>query len=125
MNIIELDLDRYDLLSIGERNYFVLNTHDGKQTLVSDRCPHRGGPLHLGNWDWTGNGIVCPWHQTCVSVRALIRRAPAAVRERRRLTVVTEGGGDQVLRKRCFARTLLSTWMQLGIMLVSTLMGGA
>jgi nitrite reductase (NADH) small subunit len=125
LNVVELDLDKHNLVSVGEQNYFVLRTDDGKQMLVSDRCPHRGGPLHLGSWDWGRNGIVCPWHQTCVSIKALIRRAPAAVRIRQHITMVTDVGDDPISRKRCFAQTLLSTWFQLWAVLAPALMSAS
>ena len=34
--------------------------HDGAPHALSETCPHRGGPLHLGQ---VRSGIVrCPWH---------------------------------------------------------------
>ncbi|XP_003389228.1 PREDICTED: uncharacterized protein LOC100634203 [Amphimedon queenslandica] len=36
---------------------------------IDKKCPHAGGPLHLGDIeDWTGSKgpcIVCPWHKYC------------------------------------------------------------
>lgn len=34
--------------------------HEGRVYALSETCPHRGGPLHLGR---VAHGIVrCPWH---------------------------------------------------------------
>ncbi len=30
-------------------------------TLFDDKCPHRGGPLHLALKDPNGD-LICPWH---------------------------------------------------------------
>jgi nitrite reductase (NADH) small subunit len=109
VNLVHFDLDNHNWLSIGDRDYFVLSTM-GKQTLLPDRCPHRGGPLHLGTWDSCRNGIICPWHQSFVSLRMLMREAPAAVRTRRQLTVVMDGDAERVLRKRCYTDTLGTEW---------------
>ena len=43
----------------GERRIAVF-LHRGRVYALSETCPHRGGPLHLGQ---VVHGIVhCPWH---------------------------------------------------------------
>lgn len=54
-------------LVAGTRTYVAF---DQKETLLmhNDKCPHRGGPLHLG--ECGENGIrKCPWHG--MSIRRL------------------------------------------------------
>ena len=36
--------------------------------LYDDRCPHRGGPLHLGKRHNSG-AVTCPWHGMAVAHR--------------------------------------------------------
>ncbi len=40
----------------------VLTRHDGELVALSDRCTHRGAPLHEG--EICDGAIVCPWHQS-------------------------------------------------------------
>ena len=48
-------------LTVDEEPYFVLQT--GEKFLVTqDRCPHRGGPLHLGEWNCHTKSLACPRH---------------------------------------------------------------
>ena len=34
--------------------------HEGQVYALSETCPHRGGPLHLGRIRY--GIVVCPWH---------------------------------------------------------------
>ena len=46
-------------VDVGERRIAVF-LHEGGIHALSETCPHRGGPLHLGR---VREGIVqCPWH---------------------------------------------------------------
>lgn len=38
----------------------LLVRESGEIRALSDRCTHRGGPLHEGNIE--GGCVVCPWH---------------------------------------------------------------
>jgi nitrite reductase/ring-hydroxylating ferredoxin subunit/uncharacterized membrane protein len=40
----------------------VLTRHEGEIVALSDRCTHRGAPLHEG--EVCDGAIVCPWHQS-------------------------------------------------------------
>jgi len=44
-----------------DRQEFAIIADDGKFYAVENRCPHKGGPLGLGQ---VKNGtITCPWHR--------------------------------------------------------------
>jgi nitrite reductase/ring-hydroxylating ferredoxin subunit len=69
-----------------DRREFAVIAHDGKYYAVENFCPHKGGPLGLGQ---VKNGtITCPWHRfrfeleggksaTNPAMRATIRRVVA------------------------------------------------
>ena len=44
----------------------LLVRHDGALEAIGDRCTHRGGPLHEG--EFADGCIVCPWHGAKFSV---------------------------------------------------------
>lgn len=45
---------------------------------LSDRCTHRGGPLHEGDLD--GTCIVCPWHGSAFEMSdGTVKRGPATI----------------------------------------------
>lgn len=63
---------------------------DGSLYAISDRCSHRGGPLHEG--ELQDGTITCPWHRSVFDVRdgALIR-GPSAYPQPAWETRVREG----------------------------------
>lgn len=44
------------------------------------RCGHRGGPLHLGEFEPDSSRLVCPWHGKAVSLAHHMKAGVAAVR---------------------------------------------
>lgn len=48
-------------VTLGERHAVGI-TRDGRWLLVDTTCPHRGGPLHLGQFDADASTVTCPWH---------------------------------------------------------------
>jgi Rieske Fe-S protein len=57
--------------------YFAVERDDAVHVL-SSRCPHRGGPLHLG--DVEGGKLRCPWHGSKFPMERLCDRSHPAVR---------------------------------------------
>ena len=57
---------------------FVLRRGD-EVTVLSDRCPHLGAPLHQGELTGTGGDtrIVCSWHQSEFRVDGGLVHGPA------------------------------------------------
>ena len=79
MLVVEFNFHEHNYLMVDEEPYFVLETGDNF-LVTKDRCPHRGGPLHLGEWNSRTKSLVCPWHGTCLMEPALNRRSVPAVR---------------------------------------------
>jgi len=54
----------------------VLTRLDGRVVAYSDRCTHRGGPLHEGSIE--DGCVVCPWHGSAFSLRdGTVEQGPA------------------------------------------------
>lgn len=75
MLVVTFDTTRYNFIIAGEKNFFLFQLSDGSRVLIHDRCLHRGGPLHLGHWDNDKKCLVCPWHQSKYSEKALRKLA--------------------------------------------------
>ena len=86
MALIAFDLRSYNVFEVGGRTYFVAETGPGRVVVLPDACPHRGGPLRLGEYDAEGCVLICPWHRTRVRVDRLVRRALPAARRGNRIT---------------------------------------
>ncbi len=68
----------------------VLTRHGGGIVALSDRCPHRGAPLHEGTV--CEGAIVCPWHQSVFRLAdGGIARGPATTPAPRWETRVRDG----------------------------------
>ncbi|HEU4733003.1 MAG TPA: Rieske 2Fe-2S domain-containing protein [Kofleriaceae bacterium] len=77
MPVLTLQLEHTNFLAAGDAS-FALVAVDGELLFIDARCPHRGGPLHLGAVcrDARGRtGVKCPWHGTFVPAAQLRRRA--------------------------------------------------
>ena len=75
----------------------VLRRVDGDIVAMSDRCTHRGGPLHDG--EVTADGcIVCPWHGSTFAPDGAVRAGPAT-RPAPALEVRVDNGRVQVRRQ--------------------------
>ena len=48
MLVVEFNSQQHNYLVVDEEPYFLLQTAENF-LVTQDRCPHRGGPLHLGN----------------------------------------------------------------------------
>jgi nitrite reductase (NADH) small subunit len=73
--------------------------------VLSARCPHRGGPLHLAKVEAQGSKVeaqgskveaqgyrlICPWHGRANSVMRAARRGLPAVRRGDRVSIVFPG----------------------------------
>lgn len=82
MPVLKLDLEEVNFVAGASASY-ALVTVAGELLLVDTRCPHRGGPLHLGSAasDARGRpGMQCPWHGTFVPVAQLRKTALPMVR---------------------------------------------
>ena len=91
MQIVTLDLDRFNSISIGARRYFILRREESVLVAPSE-SPHRGGPLNLGKDSACRTRIVCPWHDTEYPVRTISRQALSAVVRGRQISILAEDG---------------------------------
>jgi nitrite reductase/ring-hydroxylating ferredoxin subunit len=92
-----------NFIDTGSATYLVLVDGSGIVRAVPDQCPHRGGPLHLGQWTANGDAIVCPWHGSKLRTGALHRRGLPTVSRRGSTTValeLAEGVRPSVMRRR-------------------------
>lgn len=80
---VELTWPRHTAVVVGEDVYFGIERDDAVH-LVASRCPHRGGPLHLG--DVVDGTLRCPWHGSSFRVDRLCGRSVPTVQR-----------GDQVI----------------------------
>lgn len=80
MQIVEFDLTKYNYLIVDQQAYFVLQKRAHEYYLVPDGCPHRGGPLHLGEFCNESQKITCPWHQNSISWQRLCSKALPTIR---------------------------------------------
>lgn len=85
---VELDWPKHNAVRAGDELYFCLE-RDGQVFLVRSRCPHRGGPLHLGQLD--RDRVQCPWHGNAVRVDRLCNRALPTVRHGSRIVAYLPG----------------------------------
>ncbi|MCH9744915.1 MAG: Rieske 2Fe-2S domain-containing protein [Gammaproteobacteria bacterium] len=58
---IKFKIDNVNFIITDKAHYFLL-VHKGQYYFVNNRCPHRGGPLHLGRLSGDGKKILCPMH---------------------------------------------------------------
>ena len=68
------------LLAADGIRYFLYTAASGQRWVVRADCPHRGGPLYLGELDAVSNAIRCPWHRLLWPERVLLSRSVPAVR---------------------------------------------
>lgn len=69
---ITFDRDEFNIVVMGEQEFFTLPIA-GRVHVIPSQCPHRGGPLRLG--EVRGDRIVCPWHGTAVPIAFCGKRA--------------------------------------------------
>jgi hypothetical protein len=99
MIVVAFDLDHVNLLTVNEERYFVFE-HQGRTCLVSDACPHRGGPLHLAVRACGEEKLICPWHETATRERRVAARNVPMVRVGSSATAVFDLPPDSAIWKR-------------------------
>jgi hypothetical protein len=104
--LVGFDVGRVNLLTVGERRYFLFD-HEGRTRLVNDACPHRGGPLHLSVRACDALKVVCPWHETATPERRVAARNVPLVREGTRGCAVFDAPPDTPVRRRWTAGAVL------------------
>lgn len=69
----------------GER--YVLARTDAAPFVLAASCPHRGGPLPLGQLDGHGR-LICPWHENRYSCSQSRESTIPLVRRANRVTAI-------------------------------------
>lgn len=71
---------RDNTVRVGEELYFRIERENGA-SVIRSRCPHRGGPLHLGTAREEGGveRLRCPWHGNQFSLSRLCARGVPTV----------------------------------------------
>lgn len=64
---------------INKQRYFFL-LENSKRYVIPDKCPHRGGPLSLGNICRESQTLQCPWHDNIFTIINLIKKNVTAIR---------------------------------------------
>lgn len=100
MKVVHLSADEENYIEVGERRFLVFARPGGGCDTIPATCPHRGGPLHLGAVEESGQFIVCPWHQTKVSLARLQREALPTVSSLGRVSVVIAEGEAHAYRRK-------------------------
>ncbi|WP_445633328.1 Rieske domain-containing protein [Nostoc sp. DSM 114161] len=99
MPVIKFDPQQSNFLIHGDRRFFLISL-DNRTFLVTDNCPHRGGPLHLGYFNCQKSAIVCPWHNSAVSVQRLQQHAmPLVWRHNLAIAVIPKAESTPIVFK--------------------------
>ncbi|WP_170229870.1 Rieske 2Fe-2S domain-containing protein [Polyangium fumosum] len=97
MAVVTFDPGHARFVIAGNLRFFLSTTDGHVFHLLRAACPHRGGPLHLGQLDADAGTIRCPWHDGEVSLRCLQRdAAPLVVRPGSATAVVPDPGGEPI-----------------------------
>ena len=94
MRVVHL-ADGDNFIEAGHQRYIVARDAAGVWHTIADKCPHRGGPLHLGAVDSSGEFVVCPWHHNKTRVTHLIAKGLPTVRGGDHVSVVVGTGGEE------------------------------
>lgn len=87
MKSVEMNVNHSRYVAVGAEIYFLVrlpySTH-----LLPTTCPHRGGPLHMGEMADDGQLLICPWHTSAYKVCNLEKKAPPVVRVRDQISAI-------------------------------------
>ena len=92
MHVVTLDPAERALVELDGRRFVLLTPEPGVSYLVNAVCPHRGGPLHLGQLEGGAAMVRCPWHGRRIALRHLKLEALPLIRWRDRAVAVVPAG---------------------------------
>lgn len=73
---IVIDIKKHNFIILDQNSYFIHEVNPGCYVLIRSKCPHRGGPLHLGILVKENDQcfISCPWHDNKFNIKSLIAK---------------------------------------------------
>ncbi|MEU4550465.1 MULTISPECIES: Rieske 2Fe-2S domain-containing protein [Micromonospora] len=80
---VELQWPAQNMVVADAEQYFAIE-RAGAVHLISSRCPHRGGPLHLG--EVVDDRVRCPWHGNSFRLDRMCDRGVPTVQRGGRIT---------------------------------------
>lgn len=95
MELIKLNLKEDNRLSIDGVGYFIFHKKE-QPMIIPALCPHRGGPLHLGDAENDGEHITCPWHDTKFKINHLSCKKLPTLKVGNQLTIVSQSDDIRV-----------------------------
>jgi hypothetical protein len=101
VRVVHFDPRQVNFLTVGNQRLFLLCPEGRATFLVNGVCPHRGGPLHLGELDVCAGEIQCPWHGGRVPVRELLDEALPLVLHPEAATAILAEPEDALVQLRC------------------------
>ncbi|PQZ90817.1 MULTISPECIES: Rieske 2Fe-2S domain-containing protein [Pseudomonas] len=87
MKSIALNLNQASYVTVEQKTYFLKYLANSTQ-LLPTTCPHRGGPLYLGEIADDGQRLICPWHTNAYKVCDLEKKSLPSVRVRDQISIV-------------------------------------
>ena len=93
MQVVHLRADD-NCIELANQRYMVTRDSAGACHTIKGKCPHRGGPLHLGQLDQSAKYVVCPWHKSKTSLTWLLAGELPTVNTRDRISVVVGDGSS-------------------------------
>ncbi|WP_407313582.1 Rieske 2Fe-2S domain-containing protein [Pseudomonas sp. nanlin1] len=87
MKAISLNISQANYIAVAQKTYF-LKRHQYSTQLLPTTCPHRGGPLHMGEVTADGQSVICPWHDKAYKVCNLEKKSLPTVRVRNQISTV-------------------------------------
>lgn len=94
MIVVRFNREEANFLVVAGEPFFLLNDGRRPPLVCADRCPHRGGPLHLGCLDRRTGALTCPWHETTFTRLAMERRSVPTVVVGSEVTAVFDARAD-------------------------------
>jgi nitrite reductase (NADH) small subunit len=94
MRVVTFNPNTHNFIVSGQESYFIFQTDEGEKLLLSTRCSHKGGPLHLGYHKCAKQGLVCPWHDRVYSQKNLQNRALPLIFRADKVTIVIDKIAD-------------------------------
>ncbi|OCH38078.1 Rieske 2Fe-2S domain-containing protein [Aliivibrio fischeri] len=92
MPVLKFKPHKYNRLIANGTKYFIKELDSGFLWVVPSKCPHRGGPLHLGKQCKVTGASICPWHDNRVGLHCVKKQALSLVKSGDDISIVLPDG---------------------------------